>query len=72
MAYARGTFASQCCDRCGFVFPYGTLQKESDTRWLVCEDCLDGPDPRRRLRAKPVRTALRHLRPLIGGGLTDG
>lgn len=44
MAYARGKYALAICDRCGFRYPYLSLQKEW-TGMKVCSDCYEDKHP---------------------------
>lgn len=61
MRYASGRHALAICDRCGFRIPYLDLIREEQTNLMVCETCLDEPEPVR-TRA-PDAIALRTPRP---------
>jgi len=44
MAYAVGSYANALCDRCGFQYPYRSLQ----TEWnglKVCPECFENKHP---------------------------
>lgn len=59
--YASGKYAVAHCARCGFRFPYLSIRQEAETGLRVCRECLDEPQPKRRVPA--VREALRHPTP---------
>ena len=44
MKYASGKYARAICDRCGFEFPYISLQKEWNGL-KVCTDCFEPKHP---------------------------
>lgn len=61
MQYAQGTYANAICDRCGHRVRYLDLVTEQQTRFQVCAECEDEPDPQVGRRPDPV--ALRKPRP---------
>lgn len=68
MTYARGTYSKAACDRCGHLYPYGTLQEEykNDMRTglMTCEACWDPQHPQDRPpRHIADSQALAHPRP---------
>ena len=44
MKYASGKYARAICDRCGFEYPYTSLQKEWNGL-KVCTDCFEPKHP---------------------------
>lgn len=58
--YSSGNVAIACCPRCGLRWDYRSLRIEADTMLRVCDDCLDSPDPYRRLLIKPDNIALQY------------
>lgn len=61
--YSSGNLANAICDRCGLEFAYRAIRSEADTLLRVCSDCIDQPDPYRRLVIKPDNLALQYPRP---------
>tara|TARA_R100000951_G_scaffold114161_3_gene117829 strand:- start:4738 stop:5040 length:303 start_codon:yes stop_codon:yes gene_type:complete len=44
MKYASGKYSKGICDRCGFEYPYGSLQKEWNNL-KVCPECFETKHP---------------------------
>ena len=36
MRFSSGRYSQAICDRCGFAFPYQSIQTEPGTGWRVC------------------------------------
>lgn len=68
MRFSSGRYSQAICDRCGFAFPYQSIQTEPGTGWRVCRSCNDGfysltEHPQSRPRPIPIDAeALEHPR----------
>lgn len=60
---SAGNIANAICLRCGLEFRYRQLRVEADTSLFVCNDCLDEPDPRRRMLPRSDALALERASP---------
>ena len=59
----KGSIAIAVCDRCGFKKRYGDLRMDTDAGLMVCDNCMDEPDPYKLPARKTEKTSLQRPRP---------